>query len=121
MSGLTSYLAGRAAEDQVLQTYVDAGHRLVCRRWRGRGGEIDLILTDGDNVVFVEVKKSSTLAKAATRISARQTRRLLQSAEDCLGHFPHQSLTPARFDVALVDGAGAVEIVPNALQGDSAH
>lgn len=115
MSGLTSYLAGKAAEEQVLADYLARGHRLVCRRWRGRGGEIDLVLSDGENLVFVEVKKSATCAMAAMRLSPRQVARLLKSAEDCLGFFPRQSLTPMRFDVALVDGAGRIDVVENAL------
>ncbi len=115
MSGLTSYLAGKAAEDSVLQHYLDRHYRLVCRRWRGRGGEIDLVLSHGEELVFVEVKKSRSFAAAALRLTKRQIARLLRSAEDCLGHFPLQSLTAMRFDVALVDGGGQIEVVENAL------
>ena len=35
MSGLRSYLSGKAAEDSVLRAYAEHGHRLLCRRWRG--------------------------------------------------------------------------------------
>lgn len=115
MSGLTSYLAGRAAEEQVLADYVARGHRLVCRRWNGRAGEIDLVLATADNVVFVEVKKSKTCAMAAMRLSRRQIARLLASAEDCLGYYPTMSLTPMRFDVALVDASGRIDVLENAL------
>ncbi|MEM7721967.1 MAG: YraN family protein [Pseudomonadota bacterium] len=115
MSGLTSYLAGKAAEDSVLQLYCDHGHRLICRRWRGRGGEIDLVLEKGGQVIFVEVKKSRSFAQAAAALSQRQMRRLMASAEDCLGFFPRRSLTEMRFDVALVDDIGRVDILPNAL------
>ena len=64
---------------------------------------------------FVEVKKSSTHAHAAESLSRRQIARLLQSAEHCLGGFPNGSLTPMRFDVALVDGQGRIDVVQNAL------
>ncbi len=118
MSGLASYLQGQSAEDQTLSHYLNTGHRLICRRWRGRAGEIDLVLGKGDDVVFVEVKSSSRLSSAAQNLSRRQIARLLRSAEDCLGHFPRQSLTPMRFDLALVDGAGRLEIHENALMSD---
>lgn len=115
MSGLKSYLAGKAAEDTVLRLYVEHGHRLICRRWRGRGGEIDLVVEKEGELVFVEVKSSGNFATAALALSRRQIARLLKSAEDCLGHFPLQSLTAMRFDVALVDHRGQVEVIPNAL------
>jgi putative endonuclease len=115
MSGLTSYLAGQAAEDNVAQAYVAAGHRVLCRRWHGAAGEIDLIAEKDGEAVFVEVKKSKTAALAAQALSRRQIARLLRSAEACLGFFGLGSLTPMRFDVALVDGTGKIEIIPNAL------
>jgi putative endonuclease len=115
MSGLRSHLSGKAAEDGVMRAYSDKGYRLMCRRWRGAGGEIDLVLSRDDEVVFVEVKSSGTLAEAAQRLSQRQIGRLLASAEAALGYFGRGSLTPMRFDVALVDRAGRIDVIPNAL------
>ncbi len=115
MSGLVSYLSGKAAEDTVLADYTARGHRLVCRRWRGPGGEIDLVLEKDGEAIFVEVKKSRSFADAAAHLTARQIARLLASAEAALGFFPGGSLTPMRFDVALVDGSGRIETIPNAL------
>jgi len=116
MSGLRSYLAGKAAEDAVLAAYRAAGHRLVCRRWRGPGGEIDLVLEKGGDIVFVEVKSSRSFAEAVAHLSRRQIARLLVSAEAALGYFGAGSLTSMRFDVALVDGGGRIDVIPNALQ-----
>jgi putative endonuclease len=115
MSGLTSYHKGRVAEDIVTQHYITQGARLLCRRWRGPGGEIDLIFAQNDYIVFVEVKASRDPTRAVQNLRARQIARLLQSAEDCLGHFPAQSRTLMRFDVALVDAMGQVDIIENAL------
>lgn len=94
MSGLVSYLSGKAAEEAVMQAYVDQGHRLVARRWRGPAGEIDLILEKDGEIIFVEVKKSRDFARAAESLGPRQIKRLVTSAEHCLGYFPKQSLTP---------------------------
>jgi len=116
MSGLRSYLAGKAAEDCVLGRYRAQGYRLVCRRWRGPGGEIDLVLEKAGEVIFVEVKSSRSFADAAAHLSRRQIGRLLASAEAALGFFGRGSLTPMRFDVALVDGMGRIDVIPNALQ-----
>lgn len=115
MSGLTSYLSGKAAEDSVLRAYSANGYRVLCRRWRGPGGEIDLVLSKGGEVVFVEVKASRSFADAAAHLSRRQIGRLMASAEAALGFFAKGSLTPMRFDVALVDGSGRIDVIPNAL------
>jgi putative endonuclease len=115
LNGLTNYLSGKAAEDRVLAAYLDQGHRLVCRRWRGPGGEIDLVLAKAGEIIFVEVKSSRSFAQAALRLSARQIARLLASAEAGLGFFKAGSLTPMRFDVALVDARGQIDVIPNAL------
>jgi len=64
MSGSTSYHAGFAAEEIVADHYWRNGRSVLARRWRGKGGELDLITRDGDDIVFVEVKKSSSFAKA---------------------------------------------------------
>lgn len=115
MSGQTSYHAGLAAEAAVERVYVEGGLQVRSRRWRGQGGEIDLILQDGDGLVFVEVKKSRSWGQAAARLSVRQMERIYSSASEFLAGEPMGQLTQARFDVALVDGAGVVEIIENAF------
>lgn len=115
MSGARSYHGGLAAEAGVAAHYERAGCAVAHRRWRGRGGEIDLILRDGDVSVFVEVKAARTHARAAERISARQAGRIMTAAEEFVATQPRGSLTEMRFDVALVDGMGRIEIVENAL------
>lgn len=115
MSGLRSYLAGKAAEESVVARYAEDGYRVLCRRWRGPGGEIDLVLSKGDVVVFVEVKSAPSWAEAVARLSRRQIARLMTSAEAGLGFFRRGSLTEMRFDVALVDRSGRIDVLPNAL------
>lgn len=110
----TNYHAGLSAEQSVLRHYCRQGAQLRETRWRGRCGEIDLILAEGDTVVFVEVKKSRTHAQAAQRLTVRQMARLFRSAEDYLGSCPAGTLTDARLDVALVDAQGAIDIIENA-------
>lgn len=110
-----AYQKGKAAEDIALRAYVEHGHRLVTRRWRGPAGEIDLVMEKDGEVVFVEVKASRTHHRAAEALCKRQIGRLLRSAEHCLGSFPKGLATPMRFDVALVDGHGRLDVIVNAL------
>ena len=115
MSGQVSYLAGLSAEDQVARRYAGDGHVILSRRWRGRGGEIDLVAQKGGEVVFIEVKKSGSHARAAERLSHRQLSRIYRSAEDYLGHMPGGTNTACRVDVALLDSTGCIDIVPNVI------
>jgi putative endonuclease len=113
--GSRNHHAGNTAEDQVARAYEATGHSVRARRWRGGRGEIDLVLEKDGEIVFVEVKASKTHASAARAVGPRQISRLLQSAEAYIGHLATGSLTPMRFDVALVDRVGRLDIIPNAL------
>ncbi|MDV7271785.1 YraN family protein [Thioclava sp. A2] len=116
MSGALSYHAGAAAEEQVAASYRADGFDLLEHRWRGKaGGEIDLILRKGDLVVFVEVKKSASHLRAAEHLQPRQIARLLAGAEGYARAMPDIATCAFRFDVALVDSAGRIERLENAL------
>ncbi len=112
------YHSGLSAEQRIAQDYERRGFVVARRRWRGAAGEIDLITRDGDDLVFVEVKQSSSISRAAERLSRRQMARIYASAEQFLAGEPKGQLTNVRFDVALVDHAGAYEIIENAFGHD---
>ena len=90
-------------------------HGIAARRWRGKSGEIDLIMRQGETVVFVEVKKSRNFATAATRLGRRQMDRICASAGEFLSGEPRGQLTDVRFDLAMVNGAGAIQVIENAF------
>jgi putative endonuclease len=115
MGGVVSYRAGLAAEDAVARHYERAGRAIAARRWRSAAGEIDLIARDGADVIFIEVKQSRTHAEAAEHLTQRQMARISASASVFLGGEPSGQNTGARFDVALVDGCGRIEILENAF------
>ncbi|MBO9411506.1 MULTISPECIES: YraN family protein [unclassified Ruegeria] len=110
-----SYQAGQSAEMRVATDYERRGFSIDHRRWRGAGGEIDLIARDANGLVFIEVKKSSSFDQAASRINRRQMNRICASAAQFLEHEPDGQLTNVRFDAALVDASGAVQIIENAF------
>jgi len=113
MGGATSYHAGVAAEDQVAKHYERRGHVIAARRWKGPGGEIDLIARDGSVVVFIEVKCAETLDIAAGRLGERQMDRIYASASAFLATEPAGQDTDVRMELALVDALGRIEIVEN--------
>lgn len=108
--GALAYASGHAAEDQIASRYQMAGCDILARRWRGAAGEIDLIVRDGETIVFVEVKKAATLSDAAERLGRRQMDRI------CLAACEYCGLdADMRFDAALVDDLGRVELLHNAF------
>lgn len=113
--GAINHRSGQTAEACVAAHCLRQGWEVLAERWRGGGGEIDLIARDGDEVVFIEVKKGRSLAMAAARISERQVTRIRAAASEYLGLLPDGQNTPVRFDVALVDALGRIEILENAL------
>ena len=115
LRGKTAYHAGLAAEEQVSQLYDRSGRPVIARRWRGSIGEIDLIVREGATVVFIEVKKSSTHALAAEHLTWAQAQRIMATATEFVGGEPAGQLTDMRFDVALVDGQGHIQVMENAM------
>jgi len=115
MSGAKSYAAGLSAEAAVARVYERCGRPIAARRWRSDAGEIDLIARDGAEVIFIEVKQSRSHAEAALHLTDRQMARIYASASLFLADEPAGQDTAARFDVALVDGTGRIEIIENAF------
>lgn len=113
--GRVAYHAGQAAEQAVARAYLERGYRIVAWRWRAAGGEIDLVVARDDGFVFVEVKKSKSFAQAAHRIRPSQTARILAAASAFVADQPAGQLTEMRFDAALVDSQGRIEILENAF------
>ena len=116
--GQLAYHAGNAAEGVVARHYCAKGLEIAATRWRAArakgGGEIDLIVRNGAQVIFIEVKKSRSHAQAAQMLGRRQMARIARSAAVFLADEPTGQDTEARFDVALVDSFGRVEIIENA-------
>lgn len=73
-----SGLAGKRAEWLAILFLSAKGYRLLARRFGGKGGEIDLVMTRGRSVVFVEVKTRAALDDAAIAITAEK-RRLIEA------------------------------------------
>lgn len=106
---------GREAEELALRFLNAAGMRLKSRNYTCRMGEIDLILEDGDTLVFVEVRKRSSAAYggAAESITARKRGRLIAAARHYLSR--QRALPACRFDAVLVDAHGRVEWIRDAF------
>ena len=115
--GLVSHLKGLAGEDSVVSAYLSEGYQLLERRWRGKAGEIDLIFAFDATVVFVEVKASASFGQAAGNLSPHQIGVISRAIDEYLDRLPTGTLTEIRFDLAMVDAVGRIDILENALAG----
>lgn len=115
MRGTVAYHAGRVAEAGVSAHYAARGLRCMAERWRGQGGEVDLIFKDGPTWIFVEVKSARTWARAAERITPRQAQRVQMAALEYLAAHCEEAYPDMRFDAALVDGQGRIDVLENAF------
>ncbi len=109
-----TYQSGLAAEDTIVRKYLASGLNLLERRCRNEGGEIDLVLEDDDTLVFVEVKQRKSIETAAYSISQRQWSRIAHAAQIYIAQKDYPFQTNMRFDAALTDRYGNVEILENA-------
>ncbi|MCD2517859.1 YraN family protein [Massilia sp. G4R7] len=95
---------GRQWEQAALLYLQRRGLQKVEENFRCKGGEIDLIMRDGDTLVFVEVRQRADIAHggAAASITPAKIRRLVRAAEFYLLRF--SVAPPCRFDVVAIDG-----------------
>jgi len=104
--GAAAHLVGEHHETLAANFLGRRGLRLLQRNFRCRGGEIDLIMRDGETVVFVEVRfrRSQRHGGAGESITMAKQRRLWRCANFYL--LQHQraggSLPACRFDVVAM-------------------
>ena len=99
---------GAQAEAQALDALRAAGLTLIERNWHCRYGELDLIMRDGEELVFVEVRSrqrpaGSRFASAVESIGPHKQGRLLRSAACYLGTL--REAPRCRFDVVTLETA----------------
>jgi putative endonuclease len=106
---------GAFGESRAARWYEQAGYRVLDRNWRGRDGEVDLVLCRGRTIVFCEVKTRSSdrFGAPAEAVNGRKQARLRRLAGQWLTtHDVHPDAV--RFDVAAVRG-GTVEVIEDAF------
>lgn len=102
--------AGADREDQALQRLISAGLTPLARNLACRHGEIDLVMRDGDTLVFVEVRarRHARFGGAAASVNRSKQARLLRTAAFLLPELSRRHWSGAcplaRFDVVAFDG-----------------
>ena len=113
--------AGKNGEKIAADYLLKQGYRSVSRKCRRKRGEIDLIATTGNYLVFVEVKEraANAMVSPLEAVTSAKRARVIRAAQYYLMRYPSQ-LQP-RFDVNAIehrlDGVYAVTHLENAFEG----
>ena len=101
---------GAQAEALAERFLAGRGLKLVTRNHRCRGGEIDLIMQDGNSLVFVEVRLRTHkgFGSAAESVAARKQQRIILAAQHYLAGLGTQPR--CRFDVIATDALDPARI-----------
>ncbi len=97
---------GQATERRACAELQRHGLRLLERNFHSRHGELDLIMRDGEEVVFVEVRmrRHAGHGGASASITPLKRRHLVHAAASWLQRHPECRYCPCRFDVVTCEG-----------------
>jgi putative endonuclease len=98
--------AGDDFEQRACAALERAGLKLLARNYTTRHGELDLVMREGDTIVFVEVRyrKSASHGGAAASVTASKQAKLILAAQHWLAAHPQHARRACRFDVMSYDG-----------------
>ncbi|MDY7566424.1 YraN family protein [Pseudomonas sp. RTC3] len=98
--------AGREAEAYALKHLQQQGLRLITQNWLCKRGELDLVMLDGDTVVFVEVRyrRHAGWGGALESVDTRKRAKLILAAQFFLQKESRWADSPCRFDVVAING-----------------
>lgn len=109
---------GDAAEKLAEQYLWGQGFKTIQKNFRTRTGEIDLIMSDADLLVFVEVRMRNNPARGsgAESINAIKKRKIINTARWFIQRYGHSTWQRYRFDVVSVDDG--INWIPGAFTLD---
>ena len=94
---------GAYGENLIAKKLVQEGYAIIARNYKKKAGEIDLIATQKNLLIFVEVKMRRTaffdLAEVITR---SKQQKILTVAKQFIAEHNHRDIM-CRFDVALIE------------------
>jgi len=108
----TTSESGTAAESLACDYLRQAGLVLVTRNYRSPYGEIDLVMRDGETLIFVEVRyrQSSRFGTPAETVNAAKQAKIRATAEHYLQLQRKWAQSPCRFDILAVEGSDSRQV-----------
>jgi len=101
-----SWLRGVDAETRALRHLEARGLKLIERNWRCKGGELDLVMRDGDTLAVIEVRSRarSDYGSALESVDARKQGRVVHATQLFLAAHHEHAQREVRFDVVTLEG-----------------
>ena len=92
---------GISGEELALNFLLEKGYALVHRNYRVRSGELDLIMKDGDCLVFIEVRSKTRIAHGTPieTVNYAKRRQIEKTARHYLHRYRIDESVYCRFDV----------------------
>lgn len=117
----TAHSSGRLAERRALRFLQQYGLKHLGSNYRTAGGEIDLILQDGQTIVFVEVRSRSDnrYMEAVESIGGDKIRRIINASQQYLQRHGLSDTALCRFDIVTLTGksnSARIEWIKNAFE-----
>ncbi len=119
----SSIQIGNAAETLACDYLQQHGLALLERNYRAPHGELDLIMRDQNQTVFVEVRyrRNHRFGSGADSIQSAKQGKLLKTALYYLQHHPKLAKRPVRFDVVSIStmqGQPEIDWIKDAFQAE---
>lgn len=95
---------GAEKEELAIAYIKEQGAELLEKNFYFHGGELDLVVKDGEYLCFIEVKyrKSSSYGYPEEAVTAAKQKKIIQGAKVFLYQNRYPSDTPCRFDVISI-------------------
>lgn len=108
-------ICGENAEELAHHFLINAGLKPVARNFRCKQGELDLIMTDNQTLVIIEVRyrKSDRYGSAVESVTSAKQSRIIAATQFYLSIKKTDS--PIRFDVVAISGDGSINWIKNAF------
>ena len=106
--GKSTVQKGYEGEDRAVQYLESHGYEILARNFRTRGGEIDIIASKDDVLVFVEVKAlpHGNTEILAHELNLRKQQKIIETAKFYLEKYRQYNSRVIRFDVLAIDVPG---------------
>ncbi|MBI1260196.1 MAG: YraN family protein [Rhizobiales bacterium] len=114
--GRIAHRLGHVAEAMACFWLMAKGYRIRARRFKTHAGEIDIVVSRGRLLAFVEVKARPDFDRAMEALSPKQRQRLLRAAELYVARHPKLASYDLRFDMVLIAPRRLPRHVVNAWQ-----
>ena len=104
---------GNEGEDFAVKVLEEKGYRILCRNYKGKHGEIDIICEKDTYIVFTEVKLREILTqKPENAVDEKKLRNIIQTVDEFMSEYADNnyisSLIPRVDILGIVKKSGII-------------